>query len=127
MINRNCNPNFKDSSYSEEALRQVFSQRLHDARKRSKRRNLPCDITVDDLVKLYRKQGGRCYLSGEKMCLESHNYNTISLDRINPNRGYVLNNVGLVTWVSNQCKSNLPLQEFYKWCNLITKNNSMVA
>lgn len=126
MINRSYSIVTNDNFYSEEALRGIFKQRIHDARKRSKRRNLPCSITVDDLMVLYKHQKGLCYLSGQRMCLEPHNYCTLSLDRIDPRKGYVLNNVGLVTWGSNQMKGSIPLNEFYKWCSLIS-DNSMVA
>ena len=127
MINRNYSSNFKNKFYSEEELRTIFRQRIHDARKRSKVKHLLCDITIDDLMLLYKQQNGLCYLSGQKMCLEPHNYCTLSLDRIDPRKGYVMGNVGLVTWGSNQMKGSIPLNEFYKWCNLIVKNNSMVA
>lgn len=104
---------------NEQALRTIFRQRLHDAKKRAKVKNLPCNLTVDYLIELYYQQQGRCYLSNKKLKLERWKDDTLSIDRIDPTQGYIFGNVGLACWCANKLKNNMQLDDFYRWCGYI--------
>ena len=63
------------------------------ARAAKGRPNMVFEITVDDLIDIYKKQYGLCAIS--HMPLEFHNGN-ISIDRIDPSKGYTKVNTQLV-------------------------------
>lgn len=75
------------------------------------------DLTVDYLVDLYNKQDGYCYYSGEKMVIGwvngKINQQTMSLDKLDPNKGYVQGNVVWCSYLTNTMKQNLNESEFY--------------
>lgn len=72
----------------------------------AKRRGLKCKLPKGFLHSLYEKQGGVCAISGEKMRIptESSRHrppDLVSIDRIDPERGYVVGNVRLTTLQAN--------------------------
>lgn len=58
-------------------------------------------ITVEDVVALWDKQNGRCAISGMPMAHEFKNLRSVSIDRIDSDLGYTLDNIQLVCqWVN---------------------------
>jgi len=99
-----------------------MSRRRTDARDRAKRRGFPFSLTVDDLVKLWENQDGRCALSGIKMELATkgqHEPWLASLDRIDSQGGYVLENVRLVTWMVNRALASWGDERFLEMCRAV--------
>lgn len=82
----------------------------------AKKRNLEHTITKDYLIKLFEKQKGLCYYTNKLMHIDITNgqdrYDSISIDRLNSNKGYIENNIVLCRWVINRMKNNLPLNKF---------------
>jgi hypothetical protein len=82
-------------------------------------------ITPEYLKELYRKQESKCFLTGFKMTHQRgkgiKNKN-ISIDRINPKKGYIIGNVRLVCRHVNMMRSNLTDKELYKFCKEIVNN-----
>lgn len=81
------------------------------------------DLTLDELMKLYKKQNGLCYYTGDKMIHKSdilRDPKLISLDRKIPENGYTIDNVVFCCWEINQMKSKKPYDEFIKVCKLIS-------
>jgi hypothetical protein len=80
--------------------------------------NVPSDLTVDYLIALYEEQDGYCYYSGEKMIFGwvdgKINHNSLSLDKIDPARGYIQGNVVWCTYLVNTMKQNLTDKQFYE-------------
>lgn len=56
---------------------------------------------------MYKDQKGQCKLSGETLSLQGKSKYLVSIDRINSNKGYTIDNIQLVTKIVNQAKSNL--------------------
>lgn len=86
------------------------------------------NLDLPVLWELYLKQDKKCALSGIEIKLErSYSRNcktqTASLDRIDSNKGYTLDNVQWVYKDLNIIKSNTPNDEFINWCKLIAKQN----
>ena len=73
----------------------MCDQAKFDSKKRAAkgRPNMVYEITVDDLIDIFKKQFGLCAIS--HMPLEFHNGN-ISIDRIDPSKGYTKVNTQLV-------------------------------
>jgi hypothetical protein len=93
------------------------------ARANAKRRNLPYEISTDDLIEVYKTQRGRCAITNLPMTHSSDNPDfSASIDRIDNDRGYIVTNVQLVCWRCNQMKSDMKTEMFNWWCKAIAKD-----
>lgn len=87
--------------------RKAFYQMLYAAAKRRPTKDI---ATVDDLMEMFNLQEGRCAVSGMEMDWASNRGGkklptSMSLDRIDGNRGYEKNNLRLVCWQVNLFKN----------------------
>lgn len=65
------------------------------------------DLTCKQLKAMYIKQRGKCALTGRYMCLlGKYSYDSLSVDRKNPQKGYTIRNVRLVTWQANAARGS---------------------
>lgn len=86
------------------------------------------NIKIEDLLNLWKKQDGICAISGIKMThvRGKGRINTnVSIDRIENNRGYTLDNIQLVCDRVNIMKNTMSLTELIYFCNEIVKNNEL--
>lgn len=98
-------------------------------------RQLTFSIEKSDIINLYNDQNGLCNLSGIKMTYENLertkndtyilNIWNISVDRIDSNKNYDLNNIQLVCNIINRFKTTLPQDDFLLFCGVISQNNSV--
>lgn len=90
------------------------------------------DLTVEYLIDLYYQQNGLCHYTGVPMVFgwvdgKIHS-NTLSLDKIDPDKGYVIGNVAWCTYLVNTMKQNLSKNEFMNTISgIISKGKPMVA
>ena len=75
-------------------------------------------MTESILQKVWDSQGHVCKLTGIKLDSQ-HSLYKPSLDRIDPNRGYVCGNIRIVAWIVNKCRMDLSDQEFVEMCKAI--------
>lgn len=107
----------------ESYLRNVYTQSMSAVKAGKRNRDLPWEITPEDLVKLWKKQDGRCAISG--VFLTHHKDGTgkkehnASIDRINGDKGYTVHNVQLVCYRINIMKHTLSEDMFYWWIKTI--------
>ncbi len=81
------------------------------------------DLSLEFLMALYRKQSGRCALSGVTMTWmvgAGHAHTNISIDRIRPKDGYTKDNVRLVCHVVNLMRRDMPDDVFREWCETLS-------
>jgi len=102
-------------------LKQYFSQKVSNIRRKSEIINLPFDLDTDFLLDLYKNQDGKCYYSNIEM---KHNigvcsFNSISLERLDPNKGYVKTNVVFCANGINSFKGNLSMEEFKEMLQIV--------
>lgn len=90
------------------------------AKSRAGRLNWDFDISKNDLTKLWDLQNGQCAYSGRPLSFCSNSENMVSLDRIENSRGYVVDNIQLITWEINNCKGGLSNSSFISICSEIT-------
>jgi hypothetical protein len=87
------------------------------------------DLTVDYLITLYNEQGGYCHYSKEKMIFGwvdgKVHPNSLSLDKLDPAKGYVQGNVVWCTYLINTMKQNMTEAEFYVLLSKILSNRSL--
>ncbi len=102
----------------------TLRENLRRAKNSCKKRQLEYNIDLNYIRNLYKSQDGKCALSG--VALEPFGYynsSTISIDRIDSTKGYIIGNIQLVCWVVNQMKNDLSIKELINWCNSITEYN----
>jgi hypothetical protein len=103
---------------------------------RSKKANREVEITAKDIYNLWIKQNKKCALSGLIISFINTNPGTpdkpwskydlvctASLDRIDSNKGYTLDNIQLVHKDVNMIKKEYDQDYFLNLCKLITEHN----
>ena len=92
---------------------------------RSSRKGIFCDLTADDIRAVYDEQGGRCFYTGEEFGTVGEN-TVMSVDRIEPGRGYTRNNIVLcLRWV-NVMKLDHSVGEFLAKILLVARNSDAI-
>lgn len=109
----------------EEISGQLWSSICRNAKIRKK----VFKITIKDAWKQYKKQGGKCALTGLDLKFKRYHHKenglTIytkgdaSLDRIDSSKGYLKSNIQWVHRSVNLMKHILPEDELYRLCRLI--------
>lgn len=99
----------------------------------AKKRDIPFEISVEDLLSLWHKQKGKCYYSWYPMKYKFVYYQTwkesdktkrqVSCDRLDNNLWYQKGNIVLCCTIVNKMKNTLSTQEFYKICQDISEHN----
>ena len=105
-----------------ESLIRCLNSRLLGAKDRARKQNIKFDLTLDFLLELWKKQNGKCALSGLPMTyisLKGRIPTNVSLDKIDRNLGYIKDNVQLVCMACNQMKSDLSEDLLYLFCKQI--------
>ena len=99
---------------------------LNNARDRAKRKNLPFDLDIDWLS--LKLDIGKCELSGisfEQEIVKQYRSNPFgaSIDRIDPNLGYVKTNCRLICFCVNMARSDWGDEILFKMARGIINNN----
>ena len=100
--------------------------RLSGARERCKKlkRNPPI-LTDQYLYELLLAQGKECALTGVKLTLEINHPLCLSLDQIDPEKGYVEGNVQWLAWCVNRAKGDLTTSNFHSMCEAVIKHRKV--
>jgi hypothetical protein len=97
-------------------------------KRKAKERNLEFSVTSEELWQLFLNQDGKCALSGVSLFLSTeinkqHNLNrkemTASLDRIDNDKGYTLDNVQWIHKTVNLMRRQYSIEEYVYWCSLV--------
>jgi len=108
----NGNPNWKGTGKIPGAM-------IYRIKNQAEKRNIEFDVDTVSLDNLFLKQNGRCKLTKEKI---SFHDNTASLDRIDSNQGYVIENLQWVHKDVNIMKNKFSQDRFIEVCRLIVEN-----
>ena len=84
-------------------------------------------ITKEIIEDLYKQQNGKCKLSGVDIVLYNNQIHTkrmqsASLDRINSNKGYTIDNVQWLHKDVNKMKYTFTQERFIEICRMVAKN-----
>lgn len=101
----------------EEMPGEVFANIKNSANGKG-RQAIQIDISAQDIYDLYIKQDKKCALSGIEIGFEPK---TASLDRIDPNKGYIKNNIQWVHKDVNRMKNIFSQERFIEVCSLVAK------
>jgi hypothetical protein len=88
---------------------------------RTKIKNLYCDVDGEFLYDLYNQQEGKCYYSGIDIVHNKDNlsFDSISVDRKDPDIGYMKDNIVLCAFGINSLKGSLKEDEFKQYLQKI--------
>ena len=110
-----------------------FRTHFHKAKSRAKKKKIDFNITLEYLKELWDKQKGICPITGWKM-LNRKNSNTrikapfcperSSLDRIEPNKGYVIGNVRFICLMAQYAKHEFSDKDLMKFCKTVAKKHA---
>lgn len=118
-LTKKRNENF--SKTPDNFIKNLFTQ-LRSTRRDS---GLDWDINYEFLMSVWHLQKGKCSLSGLNMTWHKGSGKThfnISIDRKNPDLGYLPSNVQLVCVCVNLMKQSLNDVDFIWWCKTIVDN-----
>jgi len=100
-----------------------FIRRAHTKLKHArKKQGKEWDLTPEILFQIYEEQDGKCYLSGRCMShtiAEGVKDLNISIDRIDPDKGYTKENISLCCVRANLIKHTLTNSELKDWTRAI--------
>ena len=109
-----------DTAPTPEAIRRSIARALRKATHRARAKGREVTVTLDDLEVMYRRQRGRCALTGIPLSFEgkktTRNPWMLSIDRIESAGGYVAGNVHLVTTMANLAKAEFTMLDFRRMC-----------
>ena len=86
---------------------------LHGANDRARRKGVVCNLKLNDVYEILLKSDKCPILNVEMTWHDGSNYDPYSrtLDRINPELGYVQGNIWIISMRANQIKSDASLHE----------------
>jgi predicted DNA-binding protein YlxM (UPF0122 family) len=91
-------------------------------------RNIDFSLTIEDLDNQYKKQNGKCLISGLNIGFhdqkQSKVLSTASLDRIDSDKPYSVSNIQWVHKRIQQMKWTSSQEEFIIWCKIVAGHNS---
>lgn len=93
----------------------------------AKKRDIPFDLTKEFLLELWNNQKGLCFYTGLEMKNSMGNkgfqcWDSPSLDRLNPSKGYTEDNVVWCIFGVNSFKQSLTLEQFKEQVSKINWN-----
>ena len=86
----------------------------------SRKRDGSVHLTGQDIELLAKSQEFKCALTGELLDATSVWWKP-SLDRIDSDKGYTLDNIRIVAWIVNHCRGDLTDEEFVDMCKKVAK------
>ena len=102
-----------------------ISQRMMACKQRAVQQKLPFDIDMLFLIELWEEQEGKCALSGRPIHIGNSDWwSRASIDKIEPDKGYVKGNVQFLSMQVNYAKNNMNNEEFIKLCKDIVEEGS---
>lgn len=124
-----ANPDSLHQSYLKKkgTLKGKLTNLVTQSKYRASKAGLGHEMDVAILTEMYEKQRGRCALSGIEMTIvgsrgSDEYWRSISIDRIDSTKGYILGNVQLVCTGVNYMKKDMTDELFIHFCRTVTEN-----
>jgi len=93
-------------------LENFIHNKVQAAKHRSIRKQIEFNITDEIVEDILKQQGGKCYFTGVVLTFSTHDWNSLSIDRLNNDLGYTKENIVLVTRFANSSKNTQTTEEF---------------
>lgn len=111
-------------SYTPKFNRDIDS-RLRNLCTKARGRSKEFNLIDTDLLDLWDKQNGRCAYTKLPLLATANQFNTVSLDRVDSSKGYVVGNIQLVCAAINKMKQEYTEEMFLLFCLLVTQNSKL--
>ena len=108
--------------YANLSLDARFNQLIKSA---SRRKNIECCISTDDLYNCWQNQNGLCAYTKLPLTSKAYQLNTVSLDRIDSGKDYTADNIQLVCVPVNRMKLDMTEDQFINLCRLVAQNSGV--
>lgn len=96
--------------------------RLNEAKQRIRKfSKVETNLTIEYLYDLFKQQEGKCAMTGEKLEISKGSPVSLSLDQIEPNKGYLVGNVQWLAWAVNRAKGDLDSDTFIRMCERVSE------
>lgn len=126
---KKCRPDFEQTAGNKSHMWKgtgKISKVLYDRFKRNANiRNIPFEVTMEDIWLLFLKQNECCALTGIRLTIHNRrkdkNKIDASLDRIDSSKGYTIENLQWVHKDVNKMKNTFTDERFIEICNLVAK------
>ncbi|MBE0563691.1 MAG: hypothetical protein IH622_23130 [Ochrobactrum anthropi] len=107
-------------------LMSAIRQRITDAKARCKKlkRDNP-NVSDEYLYHLFLSQERKCALTGVPLSLEKDHPHSLSLDQIDPGKGYVEGNVQWLSWYVNRAKGEMLTDVFVDMCEVVLNHRKV--
>jgi hypothetical protein len=119
----------KDKRRSNESvlffIKRLLSGRMSGMNSNSRKANWGINLNAEIIYEIYLKQNGLCAITKEKMTNiagKGKVTTNISIDRIDSNKKYEIENIQLVCYIVNIMKNNFTIEELISWSDKICKN-----
>lgn len=109
----------------------MSGQEFHQLKQHAEERNLQVNITVFDIEKIFDAQKHKCYLTGVPLFFNQSSYSddkkykilrgNASVDRIDSNLGYTLDNIQILHKNVNMAKRAMSQFDFILLCNNVSR------
>ena len=107
------------------AYRDLDSRLRHLIKSASYRNKFEVAITDSYLREMWENQKGQCAYTKLPLLATANQFNTVSLDRVDSSKGYVVGNVQLVCAAINKMKQDYSEELFILLTHLVTQNNKL--
>lgn len=110
---------YGENHVSWKGYKEISGKYFKSVKYNARTRNLTFNITLEQLWDIFIKQDRKCALSGIPLAFEANHgkiKGNASLDRIDPSKGYTIDNVQWVHSSINNMKWNMPQQGFLGLC-----------
>jgi hypothetical protein len=98
------------------------------ARGNAKRTFKEFTIVLNDLLRLWQIQNGICFYTNKPMLFEIGFDNSVSIDRIDSNKGYIADNIVLCQKKTNIMKNNASIEELVEFAeNIVNNKNNIIS
>lgn len=97
----------------------TLDKKIKEWKTKAKKRNIEWNLTTEYIKSIPMV----CFYTGEELTVDRNKDNTISLDRIDSNKGYVEGNVVFTSWIINRAKHILSSNDFINMCNKVSRHN----
>lgn len=111
------NPAFK-------GMDDIPSSWLKEYERNAKKRGIEWNLSIDDVVFVYKKQNKLCALSNTKLEFGRIRYRletNASIDRIDNSKGYIKDNIQIVLKSLNIIRGSLSVNDFINLCRMVVK------
>lgn len=112
----------KAKEYSFERRRTMIEPRISNWKQNAKRRGIEWNLTTSYLKSLPMT----CFYTGVELTLEPNKDNTLSLDRLNSELGYTIENSVFCCWWINEMKKDYNVESFLNFCERIYLNKERI-